>query len=100
MYVIGFDIGTFFSNFTTNLQTWGGYFIGFLGTVLLIYAIVKIVKAFVSHGRSQENWLMIAGMLLVGGWLAATGFKFADLLSFTKVGTDTIMNAGETGSGT
>ncbi len=99
MYVIGGDIGTFFRNLTSNLQTWGGYFIGFMGTVLLIVAVVKIVQAFVSHGRGQVNWLMIAGMLLVGGWLAATGFGFSKLLTFTGDFADTIEKAGTASGG-
>lgn len=76
------NLGSFFKNLTSVGETWGGYFIMFLGMILVIVAIIQLVKAFLQHGRGQSNWLMIALMILVGGYLFATGFNgvktFAD----------------------
>ena len=93
MFVAGFNIGTFFSNATTLAKTWGGYFIMFLGVVLIIVGVVKLVMAFIQHGKGpQPNWLLIIGMLLVGGFLLSVGINGA--ITFSNVGIDTLNTLG------
>ncbi len=101
MYIIGADIGVFFSNLTEKSKEWGGYFLMFLGVVLIIWGVVGIVKAFVSHGRGQVNWLMTIGMILVGGFLLASGNNMAEVIKFANYGNDTLKDlAGSSGGGT
>ncbi len=99
MYTMGFDIGAFFSNLTDKAKTWGAYFIMFLGVVLLIMGVVNIVKAFASHGRGQVNWLMVAGMILVGGFLLGVGANMEGLINLSKVGEETIKDLGDSSGG-
>lgn len=77
------DLGRFFQNLSTLTQEWGSYFIMFLGALMLVWAGVLIFKAFAQHGRGQSNWLMIAAMIIVGGWMLVQGFtgiaRFADM---------------------
>ena len=91
----GFDIGKFFSNLTEKAKEWGGYFIAFLGLVLVIIGIVQIVKAFASHGRGQVNWLMTLGMILVGGFLLAS--SMGGVLNFANIGVKTLEQTAEGG---
>ncbi len=95
--VMAFDIGTFFSNLTAKAQTWGGYFLMFLGVLLIIVGGFQIAKGFMSHGRGQVNWLMAIGTIMVGGFLAAKGFTGLNTLS--GIGAETI-NALGSSSGT
>ncbi len=94
MYTLGFDLGSFFSNLTEKSKEWGGYFVAFLGVVLLVWGIVSIVKAFVSHGRGQVNWLMCIGMILVGGFLIGSGLNLTGIIKIAQVGNDTIDKLG------
>lgn len=83
------DIGTFFQNLTTKATEWGGYFIIFLGVVLIIWATVLVVKGFISHGSGRPtNWLMIGAMFLVGGLLFASGWN--GVKAFADMGKETL----------
>ena len=85
----GINIGTFFSNATALAKTWGNYFIMFLGIVMIIVGVVKLVMAFIQHGKGpQPNWLLIIGMLLVGAFLLSVGVNGA--ISFSNMGVDTL----------
>ena len=88
-----FDIGKFFENLGTKSKEWAKWFIIFLGIVLIVWGIVNIVKAFISQGRGQTNWLMTIAMILVGGFLCAIS-SFDDILKFTKIGSETIKQMG------
>lgn len=89
---MAFDLGTFFSNLTEKGKEWGGYFIIFLGVVLIIVGVVKIVKGFATQGRGQTNWLMAIGTILVGGFLVAAGFNGVNNLA--NIGAETINQLG------
>ncbi len=83
------DIGTFFQNLTSKVTDWGSYFIMFLGTVMLIWAVVLIVKGFMTHGSGRPtNWLMIGAMILVGGLLITSGFS--GIKQFADIGKQTL----------
>ena len=88
MLQLAFDLGKFFSNLTYQAGQWAGYFVAFLGLVLMVIAVVQIVKGFASHGRGQTNWLMTIAMLLVGG------FMFAGIKTFAAIGSETIQSLG------
>jgi uncharacterized membrane protein len=95
---MSWDLGTFFSNLTSKAKEWGGYLLVLLGVVLLIAGIVQIVKAFMSHGRGQTNWLMVGGMILVGGFLCATGgglAAFNNVQKLANVGSGTLDALGK-----
>lgn len=94
LVTLGFDLGKFFENLTTKAKEWGGYFIMFLGAILIIWGVVNIVKAFVSNGRGQTNWLMTAAMILVGGLFLAGGFTA--MQNFATMGKDTLEQLGHT----
>lgn len=94
---LGFDIGDFFQNLNNKVQEWGTYFIMFLGAVLIIWGVVSIVKAFISHGRGQTNWLMTIGMILVGGFMLVSGFT--GFQNLANIGNDTILEMGTSGGG-
>lgn len=92
MLQLAFDLGTFFSNLTSKASDWAGYFVMFLGLVLMVIAVVQIVKGFASHGRGQTNWLMTLAMLLVGGFLFVKGFT--GVQTFAEIGSETIQSLG------
>lgn len=91
----GFDLGTFFDNLAKLGKEWGAKFIVFLGVILVVWGIVNIVKAFISQGRGQTNWLMTIAMLLVGGFLCAIG-GWDTIQNFLNIGAGTITKMGET----
>lgn len=91
---LGFDIGKFFDNLSKNFKTWGSKLIAMLGVILVVWGIVNIVKAFISQGRGQTNWLMTAAMILVGGFLAAVS-SWNNIKQFLDVGTKTIESMGK-----
>ena len=93
---LGFDIGCFFQTLGDKSKEWARWFIVFLGVVLIVWGIVNIVKAFISQGRGQTNWLMTIAMILVGGFLCAIQ-GFDEILDFTNIGAETIKQMGESG---
>lgn len=83
------NIGTFFTNLKTTLETWGGAFIGVVGAIMLIWAAIQIATAFISHGRGgHTNWLMIILMIIIGGCFFAGGFGIMKTLA--DVGKQTL----------
>ena len=102
MYVAAnsINLGSFFQNLTTTVKQWGSWFIAFLGVCLIIAGVVQLVKAFISHGRGQVNWLIIGAMILVGGFLVAVGGNFGSMEKVSDIGIKTIEDAATgTGSG-
>jgi len=90
---LAFDLGTFFQNLTTKAKEWGGYFIMFLGAILIIVGVVQIFKGFASGGKGGHvNWLMAIGTILMGGFLAVAGFNGVNNLA--NVGAETIQQLG------
>lgn len=92
----GFDLGQFFKNLMEKGKEWGAWFIGFLGVILVIWGIVNVVKAFISQGRGQTNWLLTIGMILVGGFLIGIAGAWDNLQKFLDMGTATINDLGQT----
>ncbi len=82
------DLGKFFVNLAAKAKEWGGYFLIFLGVILLIWAGIMIFKAFAQHGRGQSNWLMIVFMVLIGGYMMVKGFQGMEQLA--DIGASTI----------
>ncbi len=96
--MMSWDLGKFFSNLTAKAKEWGGYFLVFLGVILLIVGVIQIVKAFMSHGRGQTNWLMVGGMILVGGFLCTAGVgagAFTKVEKLANVGAGTLDALGQ-----
>ncbi len=90
------NLGKFFDNSKSAIKSWGGSFIGLIGAFMLVAAAVLICKAFIQHGRGQTNWLMLLGMIIVGGCFFVGGFDIMD--SLANVGKQTL-NDLATGSG-
>lgn len=87
--VFRMDIGVFFQNLAEQMKEWGGYFIIFLGVVMVIWAAVLIAKGLMTHGSGRPtNWLMIGALLLVGGLMIASGFE--GIYNFAKMGEETL----------
>ena len=96
LLLAGWDLGSFFSNLTTKGKEWGGYLLVFLGVILIVVGVVKVVMAFVSK-RSQTNWFATIGMILVGGFLAAAGVgsaAFDKVNKLANVGAGTLDSLG------
>ena len=95
---MNWDLGKFFSNLTQKGKEWGGYFIVFLGVILIVIGIFNIVKAFMSQGRGQTNWFMTIAMILVGGFLCAAGVgstAFDKMTGLANIGAGTISELGQ-----
>lgn len=95
---MNWDLGSFFSNLTAKGKEWGGYFIVFLGVILIIIGVFNIVKAFMSQGRGQTNWFMTIAMILVGGFLCAAGVgsaAFDKMTGLANIGAGTISELGQ-----
>ena len=90
------NLGTFFDNSKNAIKSWGGSFIGVIGAFMLVAAAVLICKAFIQHGKGQTNWLMLLGMIIVGGCFFVGGFDIMDNLA--NVGKQTL-NDLATGTG-
>lgn len=87
----GTDIGQLFANLTKRVQEWGGYFIAFIGLVLIIVGIFNVAKAFMQHGKAQVNWVLCLCMILVGGFLFAGGQGgFQELQQWAGVGNESL----------
>lgn len=93
------DLGSFFSNLAAKGKEWGGWFLLFLGVVLIVVGVFHIVKAFMSQGRGQTNWFMTIAMILVGGFLCAAGTTgtavFNKMTKLANVGSGTIESLGK-----
>lgn len=77
----GFSIPKLLSNSVTKLQEWGGLLVILLGVVLIIWAVIQVVKAFLDQGRGQANWFSIVLMFLLGGAFMTGGWGFVEKLS-------------------
>ncbi len=87
----GWDIGTLLNNVKTTLQTWGGGLFGVLGVVLIIWAVVILVKNFISKNQ-QPEWFKPIIMLIIGGALAIGGWSF--VFNIAQGGKKTIDDLG------
>lgn len=91
---LAWDIGTFLQNATNTLKEWGNYFIILIGVVMVVVAVYQIAKGLISHGKTQTNWFVAAGLLLVGGALMVGGFTW--VAGIAEGGKKTIDDLGST----
>ena len=96
---MNWDLGSFFSNLASKGKEWGGWFLLFLGVVLIVVGVFNVVKAFMSQGRGQTNWFMTIAMILVGGFLCAAGATgtevFNKMTGLANIGAGTISELGQ-----
>ena len=92
----GWDVGTFLSNDTKTLGTWGSAFVGLIGIAMLIAAVWQIAKGLMSHGRTQTNWAVAILLLIVGGAFAFGG-GWGLVTDIARGGERTIRDAGTGG---
>lgn len=67
-------IATILDNVRKALGTWGGIIVSILGAAALIVAAYKIVSGLMSHGKQPTNWLVVIGLIIVGGLFVTLGF--------------------------
>lgn len=92
-----FDIGTLLQNATNTGKAWGNWLLILLGVVLVVYAGWQIATGFMSHGKKQTNWFIVATALVVGGAFMVGGFGF--LQNIAAGGKKTIDQLGNGGDG-
>lgn len=76
-----FKFSDFFNNAKTSLQTIGGAFISFLGLVMIVVAGWQIAKGLIGHGKTQTNWFICIGLLIVGGLFMVGGISWLTTLA-------------------
>ena len=69
------NIAKILDNVRKSLGTWGGIIITILGAAALIVAAYKIVSGLMSHGKQPTNWLVVIGLIIVGGLFVSLGFS-------------------------
>lgn len=91
------DISTFLTNLTNQLQRWGGLVIVLIGTVMIIVAVWKLATGLMKQGQGQTNWFIVLILFLVGGAFVAAGsggaWKF--VTDIAGGGKDTIEGLGK-----
>ena len=92
------DITTFLTNVTKQLQTWGGLIIVLIGTVMIIWSIYKLATGLLGGGRQDVNRFKIEAAFLVGGAFVAAGAggAWTFVQGIASGGKDTIENLGST----
>lgn len=95
MYMpFAWDIGSFLTNSTNTLTTWFSALTTIIGLIMLIWSIVKIAQALISHGKTQTSWPVNIALLLIGGALALGG-GFAWVRNIGAGGKQTIDDLGQ-----
>ena len=61
-------------NVRNALGTWGGIIVAILGAAALVVAAYMIVSGLISHGKKQTSWLVVIGLVIVGGLFVTLGF--------------------------
>lgn len=85
-------LDTFLQNLAGTAKTWGGYFIVFLGIVMIIVSAWQLGSGLMSHGKKQTNWAVAVILLILGGAFAVGGFNF--LSNIASGGAATINSLG------
>lgn len=86
------DLTSFLSNATNQVQTWGGAFLTLVGVVGVVWASFQIISGLMSQGKKQVSYGTNAILLLVSGALVATGIDL--VLEISKGGQQTIQDLG------
>lgn len=90
---MAWDLGSFLQNATSTLKTWGGYLIGLIGVVMVVWSVVMIARGLISHGKTQVSWPVAIILLILGGAFMVGGFTFvADIASGGKQTIDELGN--------
>lgn len=74
------SLESFLVNLIDKLKLWGSGLIMLLGVCMMIVAVWQIGKGFMSQ-RSQTNWPMSIGCLLIGGMLLSGGYNLVANIS-------------------
>lgn len=86
------DVGSFLTNSTDQLKTWGGLVISLLGVILIIVGVFQLVKKFISPQQGGGGWAMPIVMIIVGGALLTGGWAL--LAKIAGGGQKTIEDLG------
>ena len=86
------DLTSFLSNATEQVQTWGRAFLTLVGVVGVVWAAFQIISGLMSQGKKQVSYGTNAILLLVSGALVATGLDL--VLDISKGGQQTIQDLG------
>lgn len=86
------DLTSFLTNATNQVQTWGGGFLTLVGVVGVIWAAFQIISGLMSQGKKQVSYGTNVILLLVSGALFATGLDL--VLEISKGGQQTIQDLG------
>ena len=85
------DLISFFQNANNYGQLAGGAFLSLMGVVAIIWGGTLLVKKLMSQ-QSQESWLKIILLILIGGALMASGFGLISTIA--QGGQTTIEDLG------
>lgn len=86
------DLTSFLTNATNQVQTWGGGFLTLVGVVGVVWAAFQIISGLMSQGKKQVSYGTNVILLLVSGALFATGIDL--VLEISKGGQQTIQDLG------
>ncbi len=88
-------VQTIFTNIAKTVEGIGSWVIVILGIVLIIISVMHVVRAFAS--RAAASWLLIIAGLLIGGVMAAGGWRMITG-TLGSLGTETFDQAILAGS--
>lgn len=88
----GWDLGSFITNATKTVQSWGGASLTLLGIIGIIIAAYQITTGLISHGKKQVNWGVSLALLIIGGALSTSGLKL--VMDIAQGGQKTIEDLG------
>lgn len=72
----GADISDILQSLANALSNWGSLIVLILGIAMIIVGVYQLAKALITHGKGQPpNWLVIIGLLVLGGVLTLTSFR-------------------------
>lgn len=90
--LLDWDLTSFLTNSTNQLQTWGGLVISLIGVIMIIAGVYQLAKGLMSQGRGQTNWAVVVLLIIVGGAFIAGGWKLVS--DIASGGEKTIRDLG------
>lgn len=90
--LMAWDLTSFLTNSTNQLQVWGGSFIMLLGVAMVVVGIYQLAKGLIAHGKTQVNWFVVVALIIAGGALLAGGWTLVSTIA--KDGEKTIKELG------
>lgn len=85
------DLKSFFDNAKDYGQLAGGSFLSLMGLVAVIWGGTLLLKKLMSQ-QSNESWLKIIGLIIIGGAIMATGITL--ITTIAAGGQTTIEDLG------